>query len=143
MIYKAIPESFSPKFEVVSCYLENKGEILLLHRLESKSAPNTWGVPAGKVNPGEKPNQAIVREIFEETSFEIEPKNLNFFQKIYVNHDDNDFVYHMFHTHLENRTEVKINPDEHKDFIWVSPTGALEMNLVPDLDECIKLYYKN
>ena len=67
MLYMQKPEKFTPKFEVVSCFLEYKNEILLLLRQDHKNQPNTSGVPAGKVDTGENIDDAMVREIFEET----------------------------------------------------------------------------
>jgi len=50
MISKHIPENFNPKFEVVSCFVEYEDEILLLRRQDHKPEPNTYGVPAGKID---------------------------------------------------------------------------------------------
>lgn len=35
------------------------------------SAPNTWALPGGGVDPGETPAEAVVREVFEETGQHI------------------------------------------------------------------------
>ena len=49
--------------------LNEKGEILLLdHVLRPASG---WGVPGGFINAGEHPQEAIKREIFEETGLEL------------------------------------------------------------------------
>ena len=50
MLYKEKPENFTPKFEVVSCFVEYNNKILLLLRQDHKPEPNTYGVPAGKVD---------------------------------------------------------------------------------------------
>jgi ADP-ribose pyrophosphatase YjhB (NUDIX family) len=50
MISKNKPENFTPKFEVVSCFVEYKNEILLLLRQDHKPQGNTYGVPAGKID---------------------------------------------------------------------------------------------
>ena len=49
--------------------LNKKKEILLLdHVLRPASG---WGIPGGFINPGEHPEQAVKREIYEETGLEI------------------------------------------------------------------------
>ena len=53
MIHTDPPEHFAPRFEVVSCFVEHDGEILLLHRNEGKSEGGKWGMPGGKIEAGE------------------------------------------------------------------------------------------
>ena len=142
MIYKEPPVGFSPRFEVVSCYLEHGGKFLMLHRHENKSQGDKWGVVAGKMEPGEDATSAMVREIREETSLTIFAEQLEYFTKVYVHHGGYDFVYHMFRAKLDFRLEIKINNQEHAHFKWVSPQESLKLSLVDDLDECIKVFYK-
>jgi len=141
MIYQNIPPCFKPKFNVVSCYVEFKGKILLLFRNSNKSEGNKWGVPAGKINSGENEEEAIVRELKEETGLEILPEKLHYFNKVYVRYPDYDFVYHIFYFHLDSKLPIKINLREHQGHTWVTPQDALAMKLVPDLDSCIRMYY--
>ena len=84
MIYKERPQNFNPKFEVVSCFVEYNGEILLLHRQDHKPEGNTWGVPAGKVDDGENLLESMVREIKEETGFLLPSSQLSYFEKVFV-----------------------------------------------------------
>jgi 8-oxo-dGTP pyrophosphatase MutT (NUDIX family) len=142
MIYKEKPQSFDPKFDVISCFVEYNGEILLLHRQDHKPEGNTWGVPAGKVDAGENILEAMTREIQEETGFVLPSQQLSYFGKVFVKYPTYDFVYHIYHTKLEQKQKVVINHAEHKDFKWISPENALNMSLIQDLDACIKLFYE-
>ena len=141
MIYKEIPENFNPKFEVVSCYLEHNGNILMLHRNDTKPEGNTWGLPAGKLDGDENIMEAMAREIFEETGYETELSELKYLDKVYVKYPDYSFVYHMFKIILDSRPEIKVSPKEHKNYQWVTPQEALNLNYIEDLDACIKLSY--
>ena len=50
----------------------NAGEVLLLRRsYSSKTNPGTWELPGGKVDPGEKFDTAILREMEEETGLTV------------------------------------------------------------------------
>lgn len=49
-----------------------KGEILMQRRADD----GWWGLPAGSVDPGEKPAQALVREVYEETGLRVRPTQL-------------------------------------------------------------------
>lgn len=142
MIYLMLPEKFVPQFEIVSCFFEFSGEILLLRRCSHKPEGDTWGVPAGKVDSNETPQQAIVRELLQETGCEVSSGNLSYFRKIFVKYPEYDFVYHIYHVVLEEKPSVRINSNEHQDFRWANPDLALKMNLIRDGDACIKLFYK-
>ncbi len=139
MLYKEQPKNFTPKFEVVSCFVEYKDEILLLLRQDHKPEGNTYGVPAGKVDAGETINQAMKREWWEETQIDL--NDAEYFDKLFVRYPDYDFIYHMYSKRFTERPEVKINPKEHKNYIRKTPQEALKMDLIRDLDECIKLFY--
>ena len=141
MIYEQKPENFSPKFEVVSCFLEHNGEILLLHRQNHKPQGDTWGVPAGKVDEGESVMTSLQREAWEETGVKLDSEKIKHFKKIFVRYDDYDFSYHIFHTKFENKPEVEIREEEHKGFQWLSPKDAMKINLIQDLDACIEMFY--
>ena len=141
MIYLQKPENFSSKFEIVSCFFECDGEFLLLHRQDTKPQGNNWGVPAGKVEQEETILEAITREISEETGYKISDDIISISNTVFVKYPEYDFIYHMFELHLSFKPEVKIDLSAHKDFKWVTPQDALQMNLMPDLDACIKLHY--
>jgi hypothetical protein len=49
----------------------------------------------------------------------------------------------MFNISLTNFHVVHIDPQSHKAYAWVTPKEAFEKDLIPDLDTCIKLYYKD
>lgn len=55
----------NPPLRLAGCVVRNeKGEVLLLHR--NKNGIQQWELPGGKLEPGEKPEQAAVRELEEE-----------------------------------------------------------------------------
>ena len=142
MIFQETPKDFSPRFEVASCFLEFDGKFLLLHRHDSKPEGNKWGVPAGKIEAGEKPDEAIFRELKEETGIKIPKNEISCFGKVFVKYPDFDFVHYIFNARLSKPEKVEISKDEHKGFKWVSPKQALKLPLVKDEEACIKLCYK-
>ena len=138
MIYHKKPSNFNPKFEVVSCFVEHDGKILLLHRHDNKPQGNTWGAPAGKVD-GEDLTSAIIREVFEEIGVRL--NDVSYFGKAYVRYPEYDFVYHIFHKKLDYLAEIILNPAEHMAYRWVTPKESLMLNLIRDEDYCIKWFY--
>jgi len=142
MIYTAAPTGFNPKFEASGCFIEAKQKFPLLHRQDSCSQGNTWGLPSGKIKPGESPLECMAREIKEETGLIIPPPKIISISQVYVRYPDCDFKYHIFHTTLDRQRKIIINPQEHKDFKWVSPEEALALPLILDLNWCIKHIYQ-
>jgi 8-oxo-dGTP pyrophosphatase MutT (NUDIX family) len=144
MIYHDNPEDFKSKFEIACCLLEYNGEILLLLRNIKKPEGGTWCLPGGKVDKGESLNEAVLREIGEETGYKP-PKNsklIHFGKKLYVRYPAYDFIYNIFYLPVTEKPFVKINLTEHTDFNWLKPIEALRLPLIPDLDYCLKLFYK-
>jgi len=52
--------------QVVAAILEQDGRILIGQRMPEQSHPLKWEFPGGKVEVGETPGQALVRELEEE-----------------------------------------------------------------------------
>jgi ADP-ribose pyrophosphatase YjhB (NUDIX family) len=59
------PEAILPS--VCAVALDDEGRVLL-HR---RSDNGLWGLPGGKVDPGESVSAAVVREVREETGYEV------------------------------------------------------------------------
>ncbi len=62
---------------VVAAALTNEvGEILLQKRPEGRQMGGLWEFPGGKVEQGESPESALVRELKEELGVDVDPSNL-------------------------------------------------------------------
>ncbi|MBZ0162357.1 MAG: (deoxy)nucleoside triphosphate pyrophosphohydrolase [Notoacmeibacter sp.] len=60
-----------PLLLVVACALvDSDGRVLLSQRPRGKAMAGLWEFPGGKVEPGETPEQAVVRELAEELGIE-------------------------------------------------------------------------
>jgi len=62
----------TPKIGADAAIFNQSGEILLMERADGSG----WCLPCGWVEPNEKPIEAVVREVREETGLEIEVKQL-------------------------------------------------------------------
>ena len=57
---------------VVACALvDPDGRVLIARRPEGKSMAGLWEFPGGKVQPGETPEEALIRELEEELSIDV------------------------------------------------------------------------
>jgi 8-oxo-dGTP diphosphatase len=143
VVYKEPSENFKPKIEVAALFIEHDNRILLLHRQEAKPQGNLWGIPGGKLDKGETPLQAVLREIKEETGYDFSKQTVESLGTVYIEYNEKEhFTYHMFRTKLVGDPgAVKINFLEHKGFTWVSPQDGLKLDLIKDEDACFKLIY--
>ena len=57
---------------MVAALIEQGGRVLVAQRRADQTQPLAWEFPGGKVEPGESPSQALVREIQEELACSIE-----------------------------------------------------------------------
>ncbi len=57
---------------VAALIRDDAGRVLLQRR----SDDGTWSLPAGAVDPGERPAEALVREVWEETGLQVVPKKV-------------------------------------------------------------------
>ena len=63
-----------PLILVVACALiDRDNRILLAQRPPGKSMTGLWEFPGGKIEPGETPEQALIRELEDELSVRTEP----------------------------------------------------------------------
>ncbi|MCW9033410.1 MAG: (deoxy)nucleoside triphosphate pyrophosphohydrolase [Rhodospirillales bacterium] len=53
------------------CLIDTDGRVLLAQRPEGKSMAGLWEFPGGKVDKGETPEEALVREVREELGIDI------------------------------------------------------------------------
>jgi 8-oxo-dGTP diphosphatase len=58
---------------VAAALVDGEGRILLQQRLPDRSMAGLWEFPGGKVEPGEIPEAALVRELEEELGIALDP----------------------------------------------------------------------
>ena len=141
MMSKIQPDNFNKRFDIVGCFIQCDGKFLLLRRDPKKANGNKWGLPAGKRDDGETLEQALLREVFEETGIAIPGNDIKHYNSLFVRDGDFDLEWHMFATPVAVEPPVIINPVEHTEYRWVTPEESLQMDLIHDLSESIKMYY--
>lgn len=80
-----------PLVWVVGAALINQGQMLVAERPEGKSLPRVWELPGGKMEAGETPEHALIRELKEELDIDVKEDDLEPFTFISYRYD----TFHM------------------------------------------------
>jgi 8-oxo-dGTP diphosphatase len=114
-----IRESAIPVTLVVAAALiDPDGRVLIAERPPGKAMAGLWEFPGGKIEPGETPETALIRELDEELGITVKPACLAPFT--FASHG-----YQQFHLlmplYLCRRWEGTPEPREHSAIKWVRP----------------------
>lgn len=120
------PSDSKPPVPVVCAVIERDGHVLVAQRPAHKLLPLKWEFPGGKVEPGEDPAAAIIREIREELGCDIRiTRALPVFT-----HDYKTVVIEMipFVCALASGT-AEPHPHEHVAIAWAPVAGLRHYDL--------------
>jgi 8-oxo-dGTP diphosphatase len=111
------------------------GEILIVKRHpKSRTDPEMWELPGGKVEMGEHFTDALVREIKEETDLDVEVGD--FCEAIQNDYSHKRTVQLMMYlTDVEG--SVKIS-EEHTEFMWASLEKIKTLGISTSLEKLLK-----
>ncbi|UOK49042.1 (deoxy)nucleoside triphosphate pyrophosphohydrolase (plasmid) [Bacillus tropicus] len=115
------------RVSVVGAVIFNeRNEVLCALRSPKMSLPNYWEFPGGKINEGEMPQEALIREIKEELGCLISVG-----EKIEeVDHEYENIIVHLatYKAYIESGVPKAL---EHADLKWVQVKKLLELKWAP------------
>ena len=125
---------------VVACALVDvDGRVLICKRPQGKSLAGLWEFPGGKVEAGETPEAALIREMNEELGITITQSCLAPF--VFASH-----TYETFHLmmplYLCRRWSGVVVAKEHEALAWVKP-NALSNYEMPPADAPLIAYLRD
>jgi 8-oxo-dGTP diphosphatase len=114
---------------VVACALVDvDGRVLICKRPQGKSLAGLWEFPGGKVEAGETPEAALIREMDEELGITITQSCLAPF--VFASH-----TYETFHLmmplYLCRRWSGVVVAKEHEALAWVKPNALSDYDMPP------------
>lgn len=101
--------------EVVAAILINKEDkILIAKRKKNKKMGGLWEFPGGKIEQGETPENALIRELKEEMNIGIRP--ITFFgENIY---DYGNSIFKLI-AYISEIVQGEIELNDHEEYKWV------------------------
>ena len=103
---------------VAAALIDPDGRVLIAERPPGKAMAGLWEFPGGKIEPGETPETALIRELDEELGITVKPACLAPFT--FASHG-----YPQFHLlmplYLCRRWDGTPEPREHSAIKWVRP----------------------
>jgi len=129
--------------------LKYRDKCLLCKRSEKYSHPNQWFIPTGKIETGETPREAAVRELYEETDFELSENEIEFIGTIPRMEDgkksDKDFIY-IFISELSEPIlpdlDLATDGHEHTKCGYFNFNEINKLGLDDNLQKVLKKYFE-
>jgi 8-oxo-dGTP diphosphatase len=120
---------------VAACALiDADGRVLLAKRPPGRPLAGLWEFPGGKVEPGETPEAALIRELEEELGIKVPLKCLAPFT--FASHR-----YEAFHLlmplYLCRKWEGELTPRQGQELVWVRAKRLADYDM-PPADEPLK-----
>ena len=125
---------------VAACALVDvDGRVLIAQRPEGKQLAGLWEFPGGKVEPGEPPEDALIRELKEELDIDVAKACLAPF--VFASH-----AYETFHLLMPlwlcRRWSGTVQALEHQALAWVRPAHLGDYPM-PPADEPLVAYLRD
>ncbi|SFM14352.1 8-oxo-dGTP diphosphatase [Bradyrhizobium sp. NFR13] len=123
---------------VVACALiDPDGRVLIAQRPEGKALAGLWEFPGGKLEPGERPEAALIRELHEELGISVKEACLA--PLTFASHAYEDF-HLLMPLYICRRWEGLAISKEGQNLKWVRPSKlrdypmpAADIPLIPHL----------
>jgi 8-oxo-dGTP pyrophosphatase MutT (NUDIX family) len=111
--------------------------------------PNQWFIPTGKIERGETPREAAVRELYEETDFELSENDIDFIGTIPAIDNgvksDKDFIY-VFISELTDEIlpdlDSAVDGHEHTKCGYFTFKETKKLGLESNLKTILKKYFE-
>lgn len=131
------PQPYKRPESVLVVVFALNGQVLVLQRADD---PDFWQSVTGSLEPGEAPQRAAARELFEETAINADYNDVDLidcrFNDRFSIREQWRYRYppgtthnteHVFLAQLKDSKPIVINPDEHLDSRWLPLSAALDI----------------
>lgn len=115
------------KISVTAAIIKNaEGKILICQRADNSSMGGLWEFPGGKLEPGETPEECVIRECMEELSIKLSVTDI--FARTQYQYPDKLIDFTFFNASVTGG-DMKMNV--HKDMKWVTVSEMKDYEFCP------------
>ena len=111
---------------VVAALVREAGRVLMSRRRADQAMPNLWEFPGGKVEPGEHPEAALIREVREELGCTVELEGIH--EVVFHAYEEFDLYMLVYATRVVGGTPRAIQVAE---VAWVPAAKLPALDLLP------------
>lgn len=119
--------SSQPAIHVVGAVIVHDGLVFAARRSPERSAGSLWEFPGGKVEPGERPTDALHRELAEELGVEVHVRDLASRHTTPVGSAVIDLACYW----TELLSDAPTTSTDHDQMGWFTPEELAELNWSP------------
>jgi 8-oxo-dGTP diphosphatase len=113
---------------VAVALIDADGRVLIAQRPEGKKLAGLWEFPGGKLEPGERPEEALIRELREELGIEVKADCLA--PLTFASHAYEDF-HLLMPLYVCRRWQGFVQSREGQALKWVRPAKLREFPMPP------------
>jgi 8-oxo-dGTP diphosphatase len=114
---------------VAACALvDADGRVLIAQRPPGKDMEGLWEFPGGKMEPGERPEDTVIRELAEELSIAVKEACLA--PLTFASHSYTNF-HLLMPLYICRRWDGQVAAREHKALRWVKPNALRDFPMPP------------
>jgi len=132
-----------PTKDVVTCFLEYRGKVLILRRSQKVGTyRGKWAAVSGYIE--KEPDEQAFAEILEETGLQADEVNLLRKGEVLEAKDETLGIIWRIHPYLFHVKEVsRMRIDwEHTDSRWINPSEIVNFETVPRLTDALKRVWR-
>jgi len=122
-------------FVVAAAMRDSHGKFLVQKRPEGKSMAGLWEFPGGKVEVGEAPDKALVRELREELGVDVDCSDLHALTFASEPLGDKQLILLLY---ICDRWEGELQALESNEFLWLEAEKLRNLKMPPADEPLVK-----
>lgn len=101
-----------------------------------------WSLPGGGLKKSEKPEIGAIREVYEETSLKLDPKNLISIGKLDLRSAGISYTAYCYSLNVDTKLNPSITSKEIAEVKWFNMDDLGELELSPTVKQVLQALYK-